>query len=144
MDGGTAEPLPVNTLIEMGVERIIASNTIPNPDEMKRQAMSDREAAATPEEHHHLFPSLKHYLNYFDEGNILDIVMRSMHALQTRVVEGACKQADVVLRPFLYDGKWHDFGRPERYLDHGRRVAEQQLPELLELTKPSGIAAEAE
>ena len=79
------------------------------------------------------FPSLKHYLNYFDEGNILDIFMRSMHAIQTRVSEGACKQADVVLRPIAADGKWYDYGNPKDYIDLGRKVAEQQLPELLDL-----------
>jgi hypothetical protein len=83
------------------------------------------------------FPSLRHYLNYFDEGNILDVVSRSMHAIQTRVAEGACKQADVVIRAVACDGTWYDYGNPRKYMKLGRRAAQERLSELKALASNS-------
>ena len=59
--------------------------------------------------------------------------LSSMHALQTRVVEGACKQADVVLRPVVCDGRWNDFDDTRRFIEHGAREAEENLEALLAL-----------
>ena len=137
VDGGASDPLPVDVLTEMGVERIIAVNTIPNPEEMQQCALQALEVESAPQVRNR---GLRHFLNYFDEGNILDIFMRSMHSIQTRVAEGACKQADVVLRPVACDGKWHEYGTPRRYLELGRAVARDNLAELIELvsqTAPS-------
>jgi NTE family protein len=130
VDGGASDPLPVNVLTEMGVERIVAVNTIPSPEEMKECVINARDVRRGTGSNIPVTPALKQYLNYFEEGNILDIIMRSMHAIQTRVVEGACKQADVVLRPVVCDGMWHEYGKPRRYLELGRRVAEENLDAL--------------
>jgi len=119
--------------MEMGVERIIAVNTIPNPAEMKEQVQIVREMAKAPREHHKLFPTFKHYLNYFEEGNVLDIWMRSMHGMQTRVAEVSCQQADIVLRPVSPGSKWHDFANASKYLKLGRKAAEAQIEEIKEL-----------
>lgn len=144
VDGGVADPLPVDVLIEMGVERIIAVNTIPNPEEMAYHAQLGRELAALPRKQQKLFPSIKHHLNYFEEGNILDIWMRSMHGIQTRVAEGACRQADVVLRPVAPGAKWHDFPNASHYLELGRAAAETQLDALRELVHRPECAAKSE
>ncbi len=144
VDGGVADPLPVDVLIEMGVERIIAVNTIPNPEEMAYHAQVGRELAALPRKQQKLIPSIKHHLNYFEEGNILDIWMRSMHGIQTRVAEGACRQADVVLRPVAPGAKWHDFPNASHYLDLGRAAAEAQLGALQELVHRPEAKPESE
>lgn len=133
VDGGVASPLPVEVLMDMGVERIIAVNTIPNPQEMKSQVQINREMASTQREHPGLVPRIKHFFNYFDEGNVLDIWMRSMHGLQTRVAEVSCQQADIVLRPVSPGSKWHDFANAGKYLQLGRRAAEEQIHEIKEL-----------
>ena len=134
VDGAASEPLPVNVLMEMGVERIIAVNTIPNTEEMTACATTAREQAQARrrrrEKQRH---GLQHLINAFDEGNILDIFMSSMHALQTRVVEGACKQADVVLRPVVCNGRWNDFENTREFIEHGAREAEKNLDALLAL-----------
>jgi len=131
VDGGASEPLPVDVLIEMGVEKIIAVNTIANELEMKDCVLSEMgRQDKKPNGARSFIPSLRHYLNYFDEGNILDVVSRSMHAIQTRVAEGACKQADVVIRAVACDGTWYDYGNPRKYMRLGRRAAEARLSEL--------------
>ncbi|MDA0577153.1 MAG: cyclic nucleotide-binding domain-containing protein [Verrucomicrobia bacterium] len=128
VDGGVAEPLPVNVLTEMGVDRILAVNTIPNPEDMKQCILTG--AASNRENTGPLQGVLDRYVNYFARGNILDIWAKSMHGAETRVAEEACKLADVVLRPISCEGRWHDFGRPARYIALGRQVAEAALPEI--------------
>src|SRR6266404_2095244 len=43
IDGGITDPVPVQVLAHAGVSKIIAVNTIPNPDEMKQRARSRSE-----------------------------------------------------------------------------------------------------
>ncbi|MDA1045051.1 MAG: patatin-like phospholipase family protein [Verrucomicrobia bacterium] len=126
VDGGVAEPIPVDVLRELGVEHVIAVNTIPNPEDIKTCRMIDREDrslyARSP-----VLNWLSQHANYFHRGNILDVWVKSMHGFETRVAEQACKRADVVLRPTSCDGRWHDFAHPEKYIALGREVAEMQL-----------------
>jgi NTE family protein len=135
IDGGIADSLPVDVLIEMGIERIIAVNTIPSPEDMRSRLEMGREAAALPRKHLKAIASIGQVVNYFAPGNILDIMMRGIHGAQTRLAEGSCKQADVVLRPVSPIGKWNDFAHAAMYLELGRRVAEDHLDELKKLAK---------
>jgi NTE family protein len=131
VDGGVVDPLPTDVLVEMGVERIIAVNTIPNPEELRvcRTIEAEAEAARARRRRR----GSRSHLNYFAHGNVLDVWSRSMHGAETRVAEGSCRQADVVIRPVSCDGKWHDFGRPRKYIALGRAAAEEKLEEVLAL-----------
>jgi len=133
IDGGVADPIPVDVLMEMGVERIIAVNTIPNPEEMKSCIIVNRENGKRPR--WTPWRALNHYVNYFAKGNLLDVWARSMHGAETRVAEGACKQADIVLRPVSCEGRWHDFAHPDKYIDLGRMVAEERLDDIKALAR---------
>ena len=134
LDGGIADPLPVDVLEEMGIERIIAVNVIPPPDRIRHwlDAKKEREAHTPPRR------SLGHFfnthLNYLAEGNILDVMMRAVNGAQTRVAEASSRDADVLLRPIEGDSEWHDFTHPKLYIDLGRKVAEAQLSELKALS----------
>jgi NTE family protein len=135
IDGGVADPLPTDVLIELGIDRIIGVNTIPTPADL-RSCLLINKAQPPPRGRFRLPAALDRRLNYFSPGNILDVLVRSMHGAETRVAEVACKQADVVLRAISCDGKWHDFRNPRKYIQLGRQVAEQHLEELKALTKP--------
>src|SRR5467141_3765344 len=76
---------------------------------------------------------INHYLNYFAPGNILDTILRSFNGAQMRVADLACLRADVVLRPLSFDGRWHDFRHPGKYIALGRREAEEHLEEIKSL-----------
>src|SRR5258708_36371965 len=45
VDGGVADPLPVDVLEEMGIERIIAVNAIPTPEKLRYWQTHERERA---------------------------------------------------------------------------------------------------
>ena len=136
VDGGVADPIPVDVLIEMGVEQIIAVNTIPNPEEMRYALQIEREMAPKGvRKKRRIRDFLNRYMNYFAGGNVLDIWVKSMHGAETRVAEGACKQADVVLRPVACGAKWHDFGNALKYIELGRQVAEEKIDEIRALAR---------
>ncbi len=136
IDGGIADPLPVDVLVEMGIERIIAVNTIPTPEQLRR--FVDEEGGAEAASGGRVARFLHRHLNYFAHGNILDTMFRSTHGVQMRVAEMACKDADVVLWAIAADAKWHDFTNPGKYIALGRKVAQAHLPELAALIKGNG------
>jgi NTE family protein len=131
IDGGIADPLPVDVLEEMGIERIIAINTIPTPAYLRARLELERERDVRRNKKTNQFRAfVNRYLNYFAPGNVLDNILRSFNGAQMQVAEHACQFADVVLRPLSFDGRWHDFRRPGKYIAIGRREAEQHLDEV--------------
>jgi NTE family protein len=136
VDGGISDPLPVDVLRGMGVQHVIAVNTIPTPaylkcrDEMSRE-QKPFERGVLPA----LRGLLNRHLNYFAPGNILDVMMRSVNAAQMRLAAQSCREADLVLRPLSMDGRWHDFKHPGKYIALGRRVAEENLGAILDLAQ---------
>lgn len=133
IDGGIADPLPVDVLREMGIERVIAVNTIPTPDRMRYCSNLENEAGPGRQGPSRLALALNRHLNYFARGNVLDTMMRSIQGAQTRVAEAASREADLVLRPLSCDVKWHDFTHPRKYIALGRKAAEDRLAEMKSL-----------
>jgi NTE family protein len=131
IDGGIADPLPVDVLEEMGIERIIAINTIPTPAYLRARLELERERDARRGRKTNRFKSfVNRYLNYFAPGNVLDTILRSFNGAQMQVAEHSCQFADVVIRPLSFDGRWHDFRRPGKYIAIGRREAEEHIEEV--------------
>jgi len=135
IDGGVADPLPVDVLRETGIERVIAINTIPTPERLRYCSDLEKEMSLGLPKAFPLPKILNKHLNYFADGNILDIMLRSIHGAQTRVAEASGREADVVLRPLACDVKWHDFTHPRKYIALGREAAEEHLRELKALAK---------
>ncbi len=139
IDGGIADPLPVDVLVEMGIERIIAVNTIPTPEQL-RACVDVEEVTTEPPSGvlRQIGSFLNRHMNYFAYGNILDTMYRSTHGVQMRVAEAACRDADLVLWAIASDAAWHDFTHPGKYIALGRRVAEAHLEEIKALTEGAG------
>jgi NTE family protein len=136
-DGGIVDPLPVDILREMGVTKVIAVNVIPTPDRIRYGIEAEIELARHKETSsrkrlRELLP-LDQQMNYFARGNLLDILMRSVHGAQIRMAEAACPQADVVLRPDIYDDCWLDYRNPGKFIALGREAAERHLDEIRSL-----------
>ena len=144
MDGAIADPLPVDVLEEMGIERIIAVNTIPTPAYMRCCLELEREQEALHGRRHIFLSALNRQINYFAPGNILDIMMRAVQGCQIRVAEEACRRADVVLRPLAMDTRWYEFDKPSKYIALGRRVAEEHLDEIKSLVTRRAASHELE
>jgi len=135
IDGGIADPLPVDVLMETGIERIIAVNVIPTPERIRYWLDCQREPNGR-EQRLSAFGEFFHkHFDYGAHGNILDTMMCAINGAQTRVAEASAREADLVLRPLANDAVWHDFTRPQKYIALGRAAAEAQLAELRRLTK---------
>ncbi len=130
VDGGIADPLPVDVLEEMGINRIIAVNTIPTPAYLRCCLEMEREQESLHGRRHKILKRLNRRFNYFAPGNVLDVMMRAVHGAQIRVAEDASRRADVVLRPLSMDGHWYEFDKPAKFIAMGRRVAQEQLGEI--------------
>lgn len=146
VDGGIVDPLPVDVLRELGVGRVIAVNAIPTPDRIKYCLQAERELAqltkkSAREMVRKLIPVDEH-LNYFARGNILDILMRSIHGAQICMAESLGRQADIVLRPRISDDRWMDFRSPGRFIAAGRQITERHLPEIKALVERKTISNE--
>jgi NTE family protein len=148
VDGGIVDPLPVDVLQEMGVHKIIAVNAMPSSDHIRACLQVQRELGAQTTTRRslklarQLLPFNQH-VNYFAQGNILEILMNSIHGAQIRMAEASCQRADVVLRPDVGHDRWVDFRHPRRYIQAGREVALQQLDEIKALVVGKGPTYES-
>ena len=139
VDGGIVNPMPVDVLREVGVGRIIAVNAIPTPDRIKYCLQAERELAQLTKKSardmvRKLIPVDEH-LNYFARGNILEILMRSIHGAQICMSESLGRQADIVLHPRIANDRWLDFRSPGRFIEAGRQITERHLPEIKALVE---------
>jgi predicted acylesterase/phospholipase RssA len=135
IDGGIADPLPVDVLQEMGIEKIIAVNVIPPPEtlrEWRNQKCLPRDLV---KQKRSLGSFLNRHLNYFAKGNVLDTLLQAVSGAQTRVAETSSLGADILLRPLYCGARWHDFTNPGKYIALGREAAMAQLPAILALAK---------
>jgi len=134
----------VDVLEEMGIERIIAVNTIPTPAYLRaRQDLEKERAHRLGRRPRPIRSFCNRYLNYFAPGNVLDTIFRSFNGAQMRVAEESCRRADFVLRPLSFDGRWHDFRHPGKYIAIGRREAEEHIDEVKALISRKDPANES-
>jgi NTE family protein len=141
VDGAVTDPLPVRVLRAEGVRKIIAVNVIPSPDAVRREVERRRlrrAEPARPEPKPQTFTERLYYWakrKFFDAGpgdipNVFDVIVRSNQYMEAEMAEAACRQADVVLRPWAPEMSWLDFDRPGRFIEVGVREAEAHLDEL--------------
>jgi NTE family protein len=145
-DGGIVDPLPVDVLREMGVTRVIAVNVIPSPERIRRGIEAELELARrNGTSRRKLFGKplpLHAQVNYFARGNLLEILLRSVHSGQIRMAEASCQLADVVLRPDIYDDRWLDYRNPGKFITLGREAAERHLEEIKSLVTRKEVGHE--
>ena len=131
IDGGVAEPLPVDVLSEMGVDQIIAVNALPPSAFLRCCREKEKEQAEILRKQPGALNLVNTQVNYFANGNILDILMSAVHGAQIRVAEQAGRKARVVLRPLAIDAQWHDFNHPGKHIELGAARLPLQHPDEL-------------
>jgi NTE family protein len=135
-DGGVADPLPVEVARAMGVDCVIAVNVIPTPAYLRcRLEFEHEQALLRKQRENPLTKLIRRAVAARAAHSIWDVMRRSMLAGQMQMAELSCRHADVILRPLSFDGHWHDFHRPGKYIELGRRTAEEHLPEIRELIR---------
>jgi predicted acylesterase/phospholipase RssA len=107
VDGGIINPLPTNVLARMGVNKMIAVNTLPSPDDVIR---SKKKVA-----------------------NIFDIIVNGVQASEYLLAEIACQSADVALHPIVPTMDWFEFFEGRKAIARGEEEAKKFLPDIKEL-----------
>ncbi len=110
LDGGVFEPVPVQTLREAGIPRVIAVNTSQDP----------RENAS------YLERKPKHF-------NIFDIILRSSEIFLHRRSRSHESQGDVNINPEIERISWRELWRSQELIECGEAAAEAVLPEINKL-----------
>jgi NTE family protein len=131
IDGGLANPVPVDVLVRAGVSKIIAVNTFPDAEMMKQYRHALEEKRMKPEEKREPMHETGPLID--TPTNIVKLYMRFLNTVQSRTAQEACAKADVVISAAVPDGFWYDFYNPERYIRCGEQAAEAALPLLKEL-----------
>jgi len=119
----------------MGVDKIIAVNALPPSAFLRCCREKEKEQAEILRKESGALNLVNRQVNFFANGNILDILMGAVHGAQIRVAEVAGRKASVVLRPLAIDAEWHDFNHPRKYIELGREVALKHLDELKALVR---------
>jgi NTE family protein len=147
-DGGIVDPLPVDVLREMGVDRVIAVNVNPTPERIRHGIEAELELARHDRTKGRrllrktLPPNAQ--ASYFARGSLLEVLLRSVHSGQIRMAEASCLKADLVLRPDIYDDRWLDFRHPGKFIALGREAAERHLEEIKSLVSRKEVGHESE
>lgn len=135
VDGGVVDPLPVDVLEEMGIEKIIAVNVIPSSEQLRYWRERELEMNGRPKFSFRRW--MNQQINYFAAGNVFDTMVQAFNGAQMLVAENTGRRADVLLRPVTCESFWCDFTHPQKYIKLGRDAAEAQLAQLLALTAPA-------
>jgi len=137
VDGGISDPLPVDILKSEGIDFVIAVNVVPSLSDLRRCRLKARKMRKTKNWRQRFLSWLNHKFNYFASGNLLDILRSSAMGSQIRILEECAQRADVLLRPVVCDASWHDYTNYEEYIQTGRQIAEEKLPEIKTLISAS-------
>jgi NTE family protein len=140
IDGGILAPVPVEVLSQMGVRKIIAVNTLPNPAEIRQRQQEVAEERARLRQEAKMGgwgKALAYWMkelwwNWLDT-NVFDVLMHSMQGMEYVLAEAACAQADVVLHPTIPRVNWWEFYSVDELLRRGEEEAEAHLDEIRRL-----------
>lgn len=136
VDGGVLNPIPVNVLANHGVSRIIAVNPIP-PLEVLRESRHLGTATSANGFFGSIWSWFRQQIFPFGTGNIIDIFMRSLQAMQARLAASSGAEADIVINPIISTEDWFEFEKIETFIDQGELTARQHLDEIKALLRES-------
>jgi NTE family protein len=134
IDGGVLNPLPVNVLKDLGINKIIAVNVLQSPDDVtagflaEQQAMREQEKipfARSP--FRYLGVRIKKAKEKFFMPNISDIIVRSLQASEYLIAEQSGQEADVLIHPDLVGLNWYELYRVDELIKRGEAAAEKHL-----------------
>lgn len=120
-DGGASEPLPVTSLRKhFTLDHVIAVNVMPETADLDAQTAWEPASLWNP----------FNWFNLMAPGHVLDTFRRSLLAAQIQIASREAEKADVIVHPFLKEGRWYDFENFDRYIQAGRIAAHAALPKI--------------
>jgi NTE family protein len=142
IDGGILAPCPVHVLSRENVNKIIAVNVLPSPEDMIREHKRLEEEAIKHRERMRHAPLGIQVRNQFGKlikkmtsPNIVEVIMNSMQTMEYQLAKSACKDADVIIRPIQHGVYVLNFNEAERLIARGEEETLKHLDEIKELVQ---------
>jgi NTE family protein len=136
-DGGVTNPLPTESLSQMGVRKIIAVNVTPSREDILRQLVKLKEGispeCAGQEEKNTKSSCLLARLRNIFKLNILDIIFSSVEVLQSEVAKREGELADIVLHPDTSGLFWLELHRADEFAGRGEAETRKNLDRIWQL-----------
>ncbi|MFH1783109.1 MAG: patatin-like phospholipase family protein [Candidatus Omnitrophota bacterium] len=140
IDGGISDPVPVDILLKQGVNKIIAVNVLPGPEDMYRRNMLLKKRFEDQERrikegpiHLRLIFFIKRSLKNIFNPNIFDVIMTSMQSMEYMLAKESCEKASLVLHPVLPEAGSVDFHLVKEFIEKGEEEAREHLKEIKEI-----------
>jgi NTE family protein len=135
-DGGVTNPLPTESLMQMGVKKIIAVNVTPSREDILRQLAKLKEGI--PSEYAAAAQKDKPFgwlgwLKSIFKINIVDIIFSSVEVLQSEVARREGELADIVLHPDTTGLFWLELHRADEFARRGETEARNNLDKIWQL-----------
>ncbi len=140
VDGGIMEPVPTDTLLESGANKIIAVNVLHSPEDLregyKRYRSYLEQEKKSMQQHHfarRFFYRVRLALRKTLFPNIFDIMVNSILTMEYVMSLENCKKADLVITPTIVGSNWFEFFRTEELIKKGAEETEKILPKIKSL-----------
>ncbi|HOW59418.1 MAG TPA: patatin-like phospholipase family protein [Candidatus Omnitrophota bacterium] len=137
MDGGIVDPLPVRTLSDMGVRKIMAVNVLPSPkDLIARNDARRRAFHQSFQQRSHwsqMIMKMKDRLQRRYTANIFNVLMNSIMFTEFEIARMEGSAADIFIHAALPDAHWIEFFSPEKFINEGIQKTKEQLAEIRQL-----------
>jgi hypothetical protein len=124
------DPLPIDALEEMGIERIIAVSTVLTSEHNRICQLRFKDNKPKKGIIHGISDFINKRIHYFASGNVFNTIMRSIEASQIRLVERDLLRSDVAIQPITCENDWLQFNDPQKHIELGRECAEKHLHEI--------------
>lgn len=111
VDGGLANPVPVNLVQKMGADFVIAVNVIPGVLDRSQQSIKESTKRAK-------------------EPNIIHVLIQSIHIGAYSLVRSSLEDADVVIEPEVVHIGAAEFHRAQECIKQGELAAQKAMPEI--------------
>ncbi|MDD5561567.1 MAG: patatin-like phospholipase family protein [Candidatus Omnitrophica bacterium] len=135
-DGGVTNPLPTESLMQIGVKKIIAVNVTPSREDIVRQLVKLKEdvlpGQAVSAQKNKPLNWLGRLKNIF-KLNIVDIIFSSVEVLQSEVARREGELADIVLHPDTAGLFWLELHRADEFARRGEIEARNNLDKIWQL-----------
>ena len=151
LDGGVVNPVPVSVLRRYGAKRIIAVNVFPTTPELTahlehvKQHRAEWDAQLASRSFLiRLVARVRQEVVRSMYPLVFDVIMRSMQAMEYKIAEVSCQDADLILRPTVPGSHWLEFNHPERFIQRGEEEALRHLPTIKRLVglEPTALTTE--
>lgn len=134
IDGGIIEPVPIGTLVKMGIKKIIGVNVLPSPENIiqthelnKQRINEERKHAQSQGFFARITLGIRLYLRKIFFPNILDVIINSIQTMEYVIAQMNCQMADVVLQPKITGVDWFELFKAEALIRKGEEEAENML-----------------